>query len=141
MPSNRFTKTEALRRLRVLAAEARDATHNSSRAPAEVGLRTRPVVSPTVPTHRGCYHPEDDLSHHASFREAATDPEVATHGAVVHIYIDRCLKFMGGAPEYELDSVVVGWMGTPDTEPVLIDCNGSPRPGIDRGEAATVQPA
>lgn len=133
MPAT-FTKTETLRRLRLLAAEARAASYNARNAPTEVGLRTRPVVSATVPTHRGCYHPNDDLSHHVSFREASVDSEVATHGSVVHLYISRSCGFVGGVPDYELDTVAVGWIGTPDTGPVLIDCNGTPRPGVDRGE-------
>lgn len=133
MPTT-FTKTETLRRLRLLAAEARDASYNARTAPTEVGLRTRPIVSATVPTQRGCYPPDDDLSENISFKQAATDPDVATYGSVVHLYISRCCGFVGGTPDYELDTVAVGWLGTPNTDPVLIDCNGTARPGIEQGE-------
>ena len=121
-----FTKTETLRRLRVLAAEMRDITSNGRGAPVEIGLRTIPVATPTAPTQSEAYDDDDDLDYFVSFAEGATAPEVSGYGSVVHIYLSRMIGFCGRTPLYELDSTCVGWMGTPDAEPVVIDSNGTP---------------
>jgi hypothetical protein len=119
-----FTKTEALKRLRALAAEARLYERLPRTSPVEVGLRCDPVVTDD-PFRDGVewYGPDDDLADYRSFKEAAVDPSVAGHGAIVHIYLSEQRGF--GVEDYsELRNVVMGWMGTPTEPAVLLSVPG-----------------
>lgn len=106
-----FSKTETLRRLRVLAAAARIEYRQPRNAVAEVGLRCRPVVFDNLRFAGPLIDPNDDLSDTVSLVDAAYDDTVSVFGAVVHIYITS--RGWDG----ELEGVGIGWMGTPTDAP------------------------
>ncbi len=117
-----FSKTETLRRLRLVSMAMKNRCNLPANATAEVGHRIHPAASPTFPTHDDVYGAEhDDLSHMEPIRYAATDPTVRAHGAIVHIYLSS-----GFGYDRELRDVCVGWLGTPDEEPAIYDLNGIP---------------
>jgi hypothetical protein len=132
-PPGAFTKTEALRRLRKLAAEARRVERVPRNARVEVGERNVPVVSMTVPAT--FYAEGDDLDSCLPFADAVDRPGrfdlplVAGPGYVVHLYVSTV------GPWGEFVGVCCGWMGTADAEPVLLDADGRPLED-DRGDLA-----
>lgn len=108
-----FSKTEALRRLRVLAAEARRNLGLPRNAPAEVGERLIPLVIEDIEEPYTVFVDGDDLDDFVSLPGAARG-HARQQGAVVHLYI------YSAGPWRELEDVVVGWMGTHRDAPVLI---------------------
>ena len=58
----------------------------------------------------------DDLKDFADLDYLAD--EHRTHGAIVHLVISRLDPWYG----QELWDVQIGWMGTPDQEPVFLQC-------------------
>lgn len=120
-----FTKTETLRRLRVLTRESRRYA-DGRRLRFEVGLRMLPQTADTIAQAVDLRYPEgDDLNDYRDLVEAASEDEVTAHGAVVHVYT-RCWDGW----EWTTDTVCVGWIGTPDSEPVLLDHDGRLCPSI-----------
>lgn len=114
-----FTKTEALRRLRVLTRESRRYA-DGRRLRFEVGLRLEPQTASTALEAVDRRYPEgDDLDDFRDLVEAASEDEVRAHGALVHVYTRSWDGW-----EWTTDTICVGWMGTPDSEPVLLDHDG-----------------
>jgi hypothetical protein len=83
-----FTKTEALRRLRLLSKLVKRTDGDVPRnAKAEIGTRTVTVRTASRPaTSREAFAPGDDLVDWLALEEAARLDEVAGPGLVVHIY-------------------------------------------------------
>lgn len=115
-----FTKTETAKRLRVIAAEGKRLNNLPSNSKAEVGLRVLPQHADNAAEALAKRYVEgDDL---ADFRDLdGAEESLRTPGAVVHVYL-----FTRGVPgdDWDLESVVVGWLGTPGQEPVLLDTDG-----------------
>jgi hypothetical protein len=116
---NTFTKTEALKRLRKLAATARRIEGVGKRCRAEIGTRTVSVRSNTVPVEP--IADADDLDDFIDLDFAAKFDDVTGPGMVVHIYITGTPDGYGG---FELTDVLTGWMGTKDAAPVIIMRDG-----------------
>lgn len=115
-----FTKTETARRLRALSADARRYA-DGRRHRVEIGLRILPQTADTVAQAVDLRYPDgDDLVDYFPLSDAAGEDEVRAHGALVHIYVSS----FHGAYGWEVDTVCVGWVGTPDSEPVLLDHDG-----------------
>lgn len=120
-----FTKTETLRRLRVLARLSREAGGHHTGMRIEVGHR---VLGPQYADNpedalARAYPEDDDLSYHDDLKGAARDAQYQTPGGTVHLYISD----PGDGVDYgELHDVNCGWLGTHDREPVLLDVNGTP---------------
>lgn len=113
MTAGLFTATEALRRLRALSAEARQRDGSiASWYRVEVGTRTvdQYAADPAGGLERD---PDDDLADYVPMRDAARWALVRRHGYVVHLYYSN-------DNTSELVSVVTGWLGTPELEPVLL---------------------
>lgn len=114
-----FTKTEAMRRLRLATGIARKRFQLANNAPCEVGERVIKSVIDTKPTtvaeaQAACYPDDDDLVGNDSIKSYARELSV---GEVVHIYAySPC-----GFGEYELYDVACVWVGNADNEPCLID--------------------
>lgn len=121
-----FTKTETLRRLRVLAAESRrvGGLHTGHRV--EVGHRTMGVAYGLTEQDARInrFREGDDLDDFDDMGSTARMPEYRQHGAVVHLYLSEV-----GTPPWFSDASLIdvncGWLGTPDHEPVLLDYNGT----------------
>ena len=122
----RFTKTETMSRLRVLAAKAREIEGQAKNAIVEIGHREIPVVSKTPPygTHTS-EDPHDDLTDYDKLESASRNGEVQKEGSVVHLYVSS-----GKGYDTNLEGIVVGWLGT-STEPPMImwsDRHGDTKP-------------
>jgi hypothetical protein len=115
MNTTKWTRAERLRRLRVLAKEARRVERVAPSCRAEVGTRTVPVQSNEVPVNP--IADDDDLADFVEFGAAASDPTVTGPGMVVHLYLTGTPDGFGG---YELTDVVTGWMGTDEHPPRLV---------------------
>ncbi len=127
-----FTATEFRRRVRALIAEARSLSYDlRSAVKVEIGTRTIPVYTPTVPTHDEAWPEEDDLRDFSSMGydvETLRRDGLLRPGMVVHLYFST--TGMSG----ELVNVVTGWTGHAPTglghrradsiEPVLLDVPG-----------------
>ena len=111
-----MTNTETLRRLRQLAIEARRQAGLPTNAKVEIGHRTIPVITPTVPTYEQTYPEHDDLSDMTGLQMAAAWLAPKGEGHVVHLY---CYTPYYG--DYELESICVGWTGTASEPARLID--------------------
>lgn len=120
---NEFSKTEALKRLRTIAAQARVAVGGSSAWRIEVGHRTQNVVLDTVTRDSELMHEHDDLNDFDDLPDAAKREHVRTHGAVVHLYLSKPEGF-GAWRDFWLEDVVIGWMGTSDEPARLVNVNG-----------------
>lgn len=117
-----FSKTETLRRLRLVTMAMKERCNLPANATAEVGYRIYPAASPAFPTRDDVYGTDgDDLSYMEPIKDAAADPTVRAYGAIVHIYLSS-----GFGYDRELRDVCVGWLGTPDEEPAIYDLNGVP---------------
>lgn len=118
--SDTFSKTEARRRLRLLAKEARRRCGLPRNTLAEVGHRIVPVAIGHYPgMDERVYADEGDDLDTLEHLGTVDDPRVRAHGAIVHLYLSR-VNHWG----QELSDVCVGWMGTPDADPALVDTNG-----------------
>ena len=115
-----FTKTETLRRLRMTVAECRKRSGLPSNSRIEVGIRTIPVAYDDLPTRDLVFFPGDDLAYHVDLADAASEPVVMVHGAVVHVYLSRPI----GRGEFELDNTCTVWLGTPEADPVVLHVPG-----------------
>lgn len=108
-----FTKTETLKRLRILAAAARAEYGQAKTAKAEIGINKRPLAI-LVPGADAWIADDDDVDGTLTLIDAADDAEFTKHGRVVHVYVT-------GPGEWgELEGVGVGWLGTPDHAPEWI---------------------
>ena len=111
-----FTKTEAKRRLDAITLRGLELNGMSWKNRAEVGLRTNPQhVETAKAAIRKVAVEGDDLQEFYRLWEAKNLDSIREEGAVVHIYLYDLGK------DEELNSVVVGWMGTEDHDPELID--------------------
>jgi len=116
--TTKLTKSEAIRRFRIVAAECRRLSNVGSRAPIEIGLRELPQRSFVPPLSRDeaialCFPDGDDVASHCSLEEYARD---AHDGDVLHLYVHDSMGMNG-----ELKQVIVVWLGTDAYEPRIID--------------------
>lgn len=128
-----FSKSETLRRLRILAALARRAEHLRKNALVEVGLRTTPhstPIRPLIVLDMMSGDPSDDLDANVSLNEAKTIEVVQRVGAIVHLYTYDVP--VGRPDEGELTNTVIGWMGTCDEQPVLVNVPGMSNEALAR---------
>jgi len=118
--TQKFTKTETLKRLRALARAQRKFYGLPANSPVEVGLRIYQHATTTQPgAPRDTEHPtmsaDDDLEENITLDQAARISDIQEHGAIVHLYLSSGSGWFG-----ELYSVEVAWIGTPDHDPVLL---------------------
>ena len=116
-----FSKTETARRLRVIAAEGKRLNGIPTYSKAEVGLRIKQQWAATAAEAIDlAFVPDDDLSDFTNLD--GVEEDLRTPGAVVHVYL-----YTRNSPsdEWDLYSVVVGWLGTPDREPVMLWVDGT----------------
>lgn len=107
-----FTKTETLRRLRVGAALIREAEGIPKNWKIEVGLRDVPAYASTVEAARS--EDNHDLYDFRSLPEAAAEEEVRREGYIAHLYVTSSGTWG------ELETVERVWLGTSESEPVLL---------------------
>ena len=117
-----FTKTEFVRRVRALIAEARTIDRGITKGmKVEIGTRTIPVYTATVPTYAEAWPDHDDLRDFAYLSDPVS--QLARIGlleerTVVHVYL--ATTGMWG----ELYTTITGWVGTSSEEPVLLSVPG-----------------
>jgi hypothetical protein len=113
-----FSVSQTRKRLATLAAAAR-ADHGMGRSEGrvEVGLRNHHMHALHLGDGVVMYHENDDLDENITLDEASLDEPVRTHGYFVHLYVYRVDLKWG---DIELEGIGMGWMGTPDAEPVYI---------------------
>ena len=114
-----FTKTEAVRRLRLATGITRKRFQLPNNARCEIGERIIKSVIDTKPTtvaeaEVACYPDGDDLVGPDDIKSYARFVSV---GEVVHVYAYAACGF----GEYELYDVACVWVGNADNEPCLID--------------------
>ena len=131
MTTNTFTKTEALRRLRATAADARRRCRLPKSAKCEIGLRIHPVATSNPEALDSYVEPHDDLDTHVTFDEVNDYRQTVEHGAIVHLYLfERYDRY-----EWELRDVCVVWLGLPNVPARVLDVNGK-RVEVDTAPAA-----
>ena len=108
-----FTHSEAARRYRVLTSQMREQFRLPLNMRIEVQVRKRPFVSATPPVNE-YRHAGDDLEDSVTLKQSRALTQLREHGVVVHVAFYSS-GYWGG-----LEEVCVGWLGTPDHEPMLL---------------------
>lgn len=123
-----MTKTEKLRRLRVLAAQGRIVARQKAGARVEVGSRLIPVRYDRPPTIDDVLYggPDDDLRDFSSMQQFAGSSDDCQPGEIVHLY------FSTTGDWGELQSIVTGWLGVEGHEPFITDCDGTRVVGLEK---------
>lgn len=122
-----MSPAETQRRLRSLAAQARQACDLPARCKVEIGTRCRPVQAASLreacqPASR--YPDGDDLLDFQSV-DAASRLYDCGSGYLVHLYMS-VRRFDG----WELEDVCVGWIGNDTEAAQLVDTNGTILPSL-----------
>lgn len=112
-----YTRKEGLRRLTVLTKKLRAMGCVPFAGSFEIGERTHREVHPDG-YQPGQQHPDDDLVALYTKDEYVKGCGLQ-HGEVVHIYVSFQTEYDGG-----LDGTYCGWVGGPDDEPMIVNCNG-----------------
>jgi hypothetical protein len=114
----KMTKTEAVRRVRIMSGECRRILNVGDRSPVHIGLRQIQQSTAVPPASVDeatalCCPAGDDLAEFVTFGDYASTAE---WGDVLHLYVHGSGGFTS-----ELKDVIVVWLGTPKHEPRIID--------------------
>lgn len=113
-----FTRSEQWRRLRAVAAEARQMMQLPKNAPCEVGVRIIPQSTDHPPltdeeAHALCYPVNDDLEDTVPFKWYVKEVKP---NMVLHLYLQE-----RDAWGPQLFDIIVIWVGNDEWEPMIID--------------------
>jgi len=107
-----MTRAELIRRLRQIAAQARQAEGIPRNYPYKVGLRTATMILQEPPAdRRSCYYDDCEPWDYVSVQDWARE---AAPGEIVHLY------FWEPGPLGDLVEIALGWIGTDQHPPRLI---------------------
>lgn len=117
----KLTKAEMLLRLRYIADAARKHEGVAAKARLQAGVDCEPVTTTVAPADG------DDVSRLVDMTDIdgyLTAPKWVKHccheGSIVTLYFET----RGSDGEYDLDTVAVGWIGTLDAAPMLLQVDG-----------------
>lgn len=133
MTNGSWNKGEQRRRLRAGAARCREALRIPLGWRVEVGGRTIPVISQTLPKDGEVYADGDDLTNHYTIQQVPNYSPVVP-GEVAHLY------FSSTGDDGELEHICCVWLGTDSREPVLLDIDGRYVADPDDGQPADDTP-
>lgn len=140
-----MNKTEMMNRLAGIAKAVKAERDLPMSARTEIGERLMPrttTVPPTADDYQALAYPDgDDLASHWNVEDYVK--RCIEPGAIVHVYVHRRIN-----GEWDLEAIGVGWIGTDEHEPMLLDIDGRAkmrtvewtRPGTSTPRAAVKMP-